>query len=66
MARHVPATENASAMPHPATLEAVLARWLDGETLDLTSELRKAASAARGDTPGADKQFTHWNFLADF
>jgi hypothetical protein len=66
MSRHVSETNAAQAMPHPATLEAVLARWLDGETLDLTSELKKAAVAARGATPSADKQFTHWNFLADF
>jgi hypothetical protein len=65
MPRHVPATHAAHTEPHPVTLEAVLARWLDGETLDLTGELRKAAAAARGEAPGADKQHTHWSFLAD-
>jgi hypothetical protein len=66
MATHAPAADNGSPMPNLATLEAVLARWLDGEMLDLTGELRKAASAARGEAPCTDRQFTHWNFLADF
>jgi hypothetical protein len=55
---------SAARKPHPVTLEAVLARWLDGETLDLTSELRKAAAQLRGgDTPAEPR--THWSFLAD-
>jgi hypothetical protein len=65
MARHVPATNATAAKPHPATLDAVLARWLDGETLDLTCELKRAAAASRGETHELPAQRTHWSFLAD-
>jgi hypothetical protein len=65
MARHIPATNRAAATPHPVTLDAVLARWLDGEALDLTCELRKAAAQSRGETQDPAAQRTHWSFLAD-
>jgi hypothetical protein len=55
---------SAAKKPHPVTIDAVLARWLDGEEIDLSGELRRAAAAARTEEPEPPKRW-HWSFLAD-